>query len=262
MPVSEPLQDQSPERERGGDPLAPASDPSGDVTTDAASGLSADTAAPADAAAAPADAAAAAPADAAAAPADAAAAPADAAAAAPADADAAPADTDADATPAPAPAPTSALPSATAQDLLRRTTTPIRIALALIYFHFGFLKFFPDLSAAEMLSTQTIIRLRMGFDAHTALVVLACFEVAIGLLFVTRVSMRWVFPIFLAHMAGTLLPLVLLPELTFKFAPFAPTLEGQYIIKNAVVIAAGWTLYRAETIRPAAPLPEAGSASA
>jgi len=133
---------------------------------------------------------------------------------------------------------------------------PIRIALALIYFHFGFLKFFPDLSAAEMLSTQTIIRLRLGLDAHTALYLLAVFECAIGLLFVLRVSMRIVFPIFLAHMAGTLLPLFLLPELTFKFAPFAPTFEGQYILKNSVVIAAGWTLFLAETRAQAQPAAE------
>ena len=136
------------------------------------------------------------------------------------------------------------------------TVTPIRIALALIYFHFGFLKFFPDLSAAEMLSTQTIIRLRLGLDAHTALYLLAVFECTIGLLFVLRVSMRIVFPIFLAHMAGTLLPLVLLPELTFKFAPFAPTFEGQYILKNSVVIAAGWTLFLAETRAQAQPAVE------
>jgi hypothetical protein len=33
-----------------------------------------------------------------------------------------------------------------------------------------------------------------------------------------------------------------LPELTFKFLPFAPTLEGQYILKNLIFVAAGWTV--------------------
>jgi hypothetical protein len=37
-------------------------------------------------------------------------------------------------------------------------------------------------------------------------------------------------------------PLFVLPEFTFKFAPFGPTLEGQYILKNTVFLAAGLTV--------------------
>ena len=40
-------------------------------------------------------------------------------------------------------------------------------------------------------------------------------------------------------MAGTLTPLVLFPGELFTRIPSAPTLEGQYIIKNAVLISAG-----------------------
>ena len=43
-------------------------------------------------------------------------------------------------------------------------------------------------------------------------------------------------------MIGTFLPLVLLPEFTFKVAPLAPNIEGQYIFKNIVFLAAGWTV--------------------
>jgi uncharacterized membrane protein YkgB len=127
-----------------------------------------------------------------------------------------------------------------------RAVTPIRVALALLYFYLGILKFFPDLSPAEMLATQTILRFRLGFTAHTALVVLAVFEVSIALMLILRVPMKVVFPVFVVHMMGAMSPLVLLPELTFKFAPFAPTFEGQYIVKNIVLLAAGWTLYRYE----------------
>ncbi len=119
----------------------------------------------------------------------------------------------------------------------------LRLALGLIYFHFGFLKFFPDLSPAELLAGQTIMRLSLhGLDAATALRCLAVFECAIGLGFLFNVCMRWVFFLFLIHMLGTLLPLLLLPEFTFKISPLAPTLEGQYILKNLVFIAAGWTV--------------------
>jgi uncharacterized membrane protein YkgB len=40
-------------------------------------------------------------------------------------------------------------------------------------------------------------------------------------------------------MLGTITPLFLFPELCFNQFPFAPTLEGQYIIKNVVLISAG-----------------------
>ncbi len=40
------------------------------------------------------------------------------------------------------------------------------------------------------------------------------------------------------QMPGTFLPLVLLPDVCFTQVPHAPTIEGQYIIKNIVLIAA------------------------
>ncbi len=43
-------------------------------------------------------------------------------------------------------------------------------------------------------------------------------------------------------MIGTFSPIVVLPELAFKIFPFAPTMEGQYILKNVVFVAAGWGL--------------------
>jgi hypothetical protein len=43
-------------------------------------------------------------------------------------------------------------------------------------------------------------------------------------------------------MAGTLTPLVLFPTEVFTRIPYAPTLEGQYIIKNVVLISAAIVL--------------------
>ena len=80
----------------------------------------------------------------------------------------------------------------------------------------------------------------MGADL--ALRSLAVMEVLIGIGFILNICLRWVSIIFFAHMAGTFLPLFLLPELTFKYAPFAPTIEGQYILKNLVFLAAGWAI--------------------
>jgi len=119
----------------------------------------------------------------------------------------------------------------------------VRIVLGLVYFHFGILKFFPDLSPAELLASQTIMRMSGGMlDANTALFYLAIMECALGLALIFNVCMRAAFVLFVFHMIGTFAPLVVLPELTFRIAPLAPTMEGQYIIKNIVFVAAGWAV--------------------
>lgn len=119
----------------------------------------------------------------------------------------------------------------------------LRIVLGIVYFHFGFLKFFPDLSPAELLASQTIMRLTNGLlDAHTALFYLAIMECLLGLALIFNVGMRLAFVLFVFHMLGTFAPLIVLPELTFRIAPLAPTMEGQYILKNTVFVAAGWAV--------------------
>ena len=119
----------------------------------------------------------------------------------------------------------------------------LSFALGIVFFHFGILKFFPDMSSAEMIASQTVMRLTGGyFDGRTAMESLAVLECVIGLGFLFRVGLRVISVLFVIHMIGTFLPLVVLPELTFQIAPFAPTLEGQYILKNLVFVAAAWTV--------------------
>jgi hypothetical protein len=67
-------------------------------------------------------------------------------------------------------------------------------------------------------------------------------ECALGLALIFNVCMRLTFVLFLFHMLGTFAPLFVLPELTFRMAPLAPTMEGQYILKNIVFVAAGWAV--------------------
>jgi hypothetical protein len=121
--------------------------------------------------------------------------------------------------------------------------TFLRLSAGFIYFYFGFLKFFTDLSPGELLASQSMMRLSLHWvDASTALWWLAVIECAIGLSFLFNFMMHWMFFAFLAHQISTFVPLFILPELTFKIAPLAPTLEGQYILKNIVSLAAGWTV--------------------
>ena len=137
----------------------------------------------------------------------------------------------------------------------------VRIALGLNYFHFGYLKFYPDLSSAEVLAGYTVQRLSLYWlTPETALRSIAVLECVIGCAFLFNVMLRWITPLFLFHMAGTFLPLFLLPEICFKFAPLAPTLEGQYILKNFVLLSAGWLVLaphcksrRASVVAPPTP---------
>ncbi|NQV23123.1 MAG: doxx family protein [Rhodopirellula sp.] len=125
----------------------------------------------------------------------------------------------------------------------QRSPDFLRISLGLLFFYFGFLKFYPDLSPAEMIAGQTLTKLLMNWsEVRATLVCLAILECWIGVALVLNLLPRTTFVLFLIHMTGTFLPLFLLPEFTFKFAPFAPTLEGQYILKNLVFVAAGWTV--------------------
>ncbi len=72
----------------------------------------------------------------------------------------------------------------------------------------------------------------------------------IGISFLFRSTVRLAIALLALQMGGTLMPLFLLPEVTFQAGrvPFAPTMEGQYIIKNLMIISAalvvGGTLRR------------------
>jgi len=70
-------------------------------------------------------------------------------------------------------------------------------------------------------------------------VVLAAWECAIGLGLIAGVFMRATLLLLFLQMMGTITPLFFFPHETFILVPVAPTLEGQYIIKNMVLICAG-----------------------
>jgi uncharacterized membrane protein YkgB len=114
----------------------------------------------------------------------------------------------------------------------------MRIALGIVFLWFGVLKFFPGLSPAETLAGKTIAALSFGYvSSSTAVLILAAWESLIGLGLLTGLFMRATLALLFLQMLGTLTPLVLYPNETFIAFPYAPTLEGQYIIKNAVLIA-------------------------
>ena len=126
----------------------------------------------------------------------------------------------------------------------------LRWGLGFIYLWFGFLKFFPHLSSAEQLAGTTIEMMSFGIlTPNISLPVLGLWETGIGLALLTRRFQRLALFSLYFHIAGTLLPLFLLPEQTWKLPPFAASLEGQYIFKNLVTIGAVLVISSAEGCR-------------
>jgi uncharacterized membrane protein YphA (DoxX/SURF4 family) len=119
----------------------------------------------------------------------------------------------------------------------------LRVSLGIVFFWFGVLKFFPALSPAESLATRTIEVLSFGLIGPSiALPLLAVWECIIGLGLLVGRYMRLLLLLLFAQMMGTLTPLAIFPWETFYAFPYAPTLDGQYIIKNIVLISAGFVL--------------------
>jgi len=77
-----------------------------------------------------------------------------------------------------------------------------------------------------------------GLMLAVSLPVLAAWESVIGLGLITGRFLRATLFLLAVQMVGTLMPLVLYPSETFTRFPYAPSLEGQYIIKNVVLIGA------------------------
>jgi uncharacterized membrane protein YkgB len=116
----------------------------------------------------------------------------------------------------------------------------LRISLGVVFFWFGILKFFPGLSPAQDLAARTIAALTLGtVGPGVSVPVLAAWECVIGLGLITGRFLRATLLLLFLQMLGTLTPLALFPAEVFVRFPYAPSMEGQYIIKNFILISAG-----------------------
>jgi uncharacterized membrane protein YkgB len=109
----------------------------------------------------------------------------------------------------------------------------LRLALAIIFIWFGALKIF-QASPADDIIKRTVYWLR----PEMFLPILGGWEVAIGVCLLFRPLLRVGGLLLALQLPGTFLPLVVLPEVCFERFPFVLTMEGQYIIKNLLIIGA------------------------
>lgn len=126
--------------------------------------------------------------------------------------------------------------------LAEHGVSALRISIGVIFFWFGILKFWPGLSPADQLATQTIDQLSLGLlPEEPARVLLALLETSIGIGLISGKYMRFTLLLLVGQMLGTVTPLFLFTDITWA-DPFVPTLEGQYILKNIVLVSAALTL--------------------
>lgn len=107
----------------------------------------------------------------------------------------------------------------------------LRIAMAVVFIWFGALKPF-GLSPA----TQLVIDVTAWIPIPDFVSFLGYWEIAIGLCFLYQPLLRVALALLFLHMPGTMLPFFIVPEQCWTAFPYALTLEGQYIVKNLVLI--------------------------
>ena len=119
----------------------------------------------------------------------------------------------------------------------RKISEPVaRIGLFVVFFWFGILKVIGASPASPLV--QALFERTIHFMPFPVfLVAFGLFEMLIGILFLIRGCERVVIPLLFLHMITTFMPLFLVPQATWT-GFLVPTLEGQYIIKNLVIIAA------------------------
>ena len=122
--------------------------------------------------------------------------------------------------------------------LARHSLLLLRISIGIVFVWFGALKLVPGLSPAEPL-------IRAAYDFLPAalmspfLLMIAVLEIVIGLGFISGKFQRLTVLLLLAQMGGAMSPIILAPDRMWHSFPFVFTLEGQYVVKDIILISAG-----------------------
>ncbi|GII87899.1 hypothetical protein Ssi03_58890 [Sphaerisporangium siamense] len=128
--------------------------------------------------------------------------------------------------------------------LRRRAPDVMRWALGLVFLWFGALKVANATPVGDLVADTLSF---VPVPASILVPALGLFEIAVGVLLVIN---RWLRPVLVAllcHLAGTFLVLVVRPDTAFKGGNVLMlTMEGEFVVKNVVLIAA--TLLVAATL--------------
>ena len=139
--------------------------------------------------------------------------------------------------------------------LMRYSIISLRISVGAVYLGFGILKYFPGVSPAESLALATTHLLSFGLvpaviPSAVAMALIATLECTIGLLLIAKRWLRLAVCLLAIQLTGILSPAVLLAGRLFAGPHHMPTLEGQYVLKDVILVAVAMVI--ATTVRGAA----------
>jgi uncharacterized membrane protein YkgB len=118
----------------------------------------------------------------------------------------------------------------------KRVSIPTaRFAIVVIFVWFGALKVLGTSAANPLVITLFNETFLSGMDALTFTKIFGVFEMLLGILFLFPRLERIIFLFLFFHLVTTILPLFILPDLTWA-GTLTPTLTGQYIIKNLLLL--------------------------
>ena len=139
----------------------------------------------------------------------------------------------------------------TAIQLARRFGMPaMRAALGLTFVWFGALKITNDTPVADFVA-NTVNFLPL-VDGSWFVTVLGVVEVVLGGALILGKGLRVVLPLLFAHLAGTFLALVTQPDVAFqKGNLLLLTTEGEFVVKNLILLSGILILYAAQRTRAA-----------
>lgn len=127
--------------------------------------------------------------------------------------------------------------------LMSHSIAALRVSVGVIFLGFGILKFFPGVSPAENLVESTIAAVSFGLVPDlVGLLLTAVLECFIGVSLIVGRGLRLTVYLLALEMLAILSPLVLLSDRLFSGPYYAPSLEGQYVIKDIVLVTAAMVI--------------------
>jgi uncharacterized membrane protein YkgB len=109
-----------------------------------------------------------------------------------------------------------------------------RLSLGFIFIWYGLLKPFGAKTTTSLLAHTIYF-----FPPEFVLPILGWWEVAIGICLICRPLVKLSIILQFIRIPGTILALFIHPEVCFVHIPFVPSPEGQYLIKDIVILFAG-----------------------
>jgi uncharacterized membrane protein YphA (DoxX/SURF4 family) len=122
---------------------------------------------------------------------------------------------------------------------LRRWASPaLRVSLAVVFIWFGALKIVGSSPVVELVASTVY-----WVDPDWFVPALGVIEVLVGVGLALGRALRLVLLVLVFQMAGTFLVFVILPNVAFYSGnPFNLTVEGEFILKNLVLLAAAMSV--------------------